>query len=241
MSVTRTTARRLAAAAVGSSLLLFSAASSLPAYAIKGGTVKVQQPHTDTPTPDNNPQIEGCAVVVELRGVYEDGDGHTGNIKMEHQGSTESGPVKMTPDTKITLKQDKKDNELNASQTFFVVPIEGKPALHLKVTAQDENGQDLQSKVFWMNNCEPGDDGDEGDNGETPEPGNGEAPEPSAEPSTPVTDPSADPSAAETPEHPERVNSGGVADPSGLIFLGVAGAGLLGAAGYGLNRARRKN
>lgn len=40
--------------------------------------------------------------------------------------------------------------------------------------------------------------------------------------------------------HPIKVNSGGEADASGLIFLSIAGAGLLGVAGFGLKRSRRR-
>lgn len=38
----------------------------------------------------------------------------------------------------------------------------------------------------------------------------------------------------------KKVNSGGTADASGLVFLGIAGIGLAAAAGFGLNKRRKQ-
>lgn len=246
MFVPRTPARRLTAAVLGSAVLTLGLAAA-PAYAIDNtGSTKVEQPGSTTPQPDNNPQIEGCDVVVELRGygsVAEGGEDITVFFQYA-EGGPNGEAIPFTPTEPIRVTGSASGNELNGSGTYTLQPTGG-DRLHVRVTPYAGSAA-LNTKVFWLNDCGPA---------ASPSP----SPSPSVEPSptpSPTASPSVEPSPTVEPSpsvepsptpgkthkpKPVKVNSGGEADASGLIFLGVAGAGLLGAAGFGIARSRRKN
>ncbi|MDO5683318.1 MAG: hypothetical protein Q4G46_10875, partial [Propionibacteriaceae bacterium] len=187
MTTSRIRARRLAAAAVGSSLLFLSF-SATTAHAIDNkGVVKVQQPGAATVTPDNNPTIKGCSVQVELRGfggIAEGGEDVT--IHFAHQGGEWNGnTADFSPTTGIRVTENKSGTDLNATQTYVIKPVQGVTKQSLKVTAKSA-GQDLNSKVFTITDCEQADD-----TVTDPEPTLNPVVDPSVAPST---DPSGDPS-----------------------------------------------
>lgn len=240
MLITHATGRRLAAAALCSTVLLTGFAAA-PAFAIdRTGEVTVQDPDSVTDTPEMQPRIDGCRAVIELRGYggVTDGGEDVG-IAFETQGGRGgqiSGvTVAAVPGEPITVTADTSGSELNGSKTYTLVPDPGQVVTQVKVTAYSGSAE-IGTKVFRVDNCSVPDGGDDGDNGNgdngngengNGENGNGE----NGSNDKPTT----------KPEHPKKVNSGGEADASGLVFLGVAGAALLGAAGYGLNRSRRRN
>lgn len=101
MSVTF--ARRTAATLLGSTVLL--AGATLPAFAAPNdGEIKVMAPSSDTEQPNNEPQIEGCQVKVEMRGFDLLGTASEDvTVTFSPQGSTR-GTVSWTPGDTVTLE-----------------------------------------------------------------------------------------------------------------------------------------
>jgi hypothetical protein len=249
MSVTLYPAR--VAAALLESTLLFGGAFTLPAYAAPDdGTITVTASDAaseDAAQRGSNPIIRGCTFDVEFHNF----GNFTGGVEVVQaqlsiQGGQGSGTPVGMPVT-VVLREPA-TGSFNGGQEFTVpagLPV-GPQGIHLKVDIE-RVGAPTKSVVFWLD-CAATEPTTEPSviasptPSATASPGTTASPGVTALPSTTASPGVTGPSVSAKPhEKPVKVNAGGESDASGLIVLGVAGAGVAAAAGYGLTRGRKRD
>lgn len=230
---------RLAAAFFGSTLLL--AGASVPAYADAPtkGDIKIKAPGNSVVVPGVNdkPKVPGCDVVIEIHGYTVD----KGTATVDF--TAQDGDLRWVGQETINLTSGSGETS-NGSAQYTVTPegvTRGDDGYLITVTV-DGPVTGAETREFWLE-CQPtpatpapGDDAGEtttevtGDTntGDSVTGGDGVA-------ETRATDGSVDDKG-----QIKKVNSGGTADASGLVFLGIAGIGLAAAAGFGLNKRRKQ-
>lgn len=237
--MTVTVSARLAAALFGSTLLL--AGATMPAYADAPtkGEIKIKAPGDTVVVPGigGKPKVPGCEVVIEIHGYTVD----KGKATVDF--SAKDGELSWVGNQTIDLHGGHSGETLNGSGDYTITPTGvtvGEDGYLITVKV-DGSVTGAETREFWLD-CHP------------------TAPTPATQtPSTETTEttvntntgdssssgPVGDTRAAEgnvqDKGHIKKVNSGGTTDASGLVFLGIAGIGLAGAAGFGLNRKRKRN
>lgn len=242
MIFTRSGAGRIATAAFGSTLLLAGLAS--PAYAFGGdGSTKVG-PVGATLDMANSPHINTCQVQVDLYGFTVNSGGEQVQARFFHQGGQQNGDpvdgVTGGPILAMPTEGPAGGTQLNGSGVYTFPATNGDLHVKMELFVEDQQMDSAKSKVFWLT-CVPGPEPSQTPT-TTTSPTTSTNPTTTTSP-TPSVEPSVWPTASVEPTHPvkppKKVNSGGTTDGSGLIFLGVAGAGLAAAAGFGLTRKRK--
>lgn len=229
---------RLAAAFFGSTLLL--AGASVPAYADAPtkGDIKIKAPGNSVVVPGVNdkPKVPGCDVVIEIHGYTVD----KGTATVDF--TAQDGDLRWVGQETINLTSGSGETS-NGSAQYTVTPegvTRGEDGYLITVKV-DGSVTGAETREFWLE-CQPTpavpvdetpatdtptdavvdtNTGDTGTNGDDVA-------------DTRATDGSKD------DKQIKKVNSGGTADASGLVFLGIAGVGLAAAAGFGLNRKRKQ-
>ncbi|WP_425309118.1 hypothetical protein AADG42_10260 [Ammonicoccus fulvus] len=233
---------RLAAALFGSTLLL--AGASVPAYADAPtkGDIKIKAPGNSVVVPGigDKPKVPGCEVVIEIHGYTVD----KGTATVDF--TAKDGDVQWVGQETIDLTSGSGETS-NGSAEYTVTPegvTRGEDGYLITVKV-DGSVTGAETREFWLE-CQP--------TPATPAPGSETTP--GGETTTELTgetntgdsattgDEVADTRATDgTPngdKQIKKVNSGGTADASGLVFLGIAGIGLAAAAGFGLNKRRKQ-
>lgn len=224
--------RRVAATALGSAVLL--AGATIPAWADAPtkGDIKVTGPAGVVPGIGHKPKIGGCEVIVEIHGYTVDNNGKA-TVEF-HANDQQTGVTWVGHDTIQLTNTSQGNNQNGTGQYSFQTDnlVRGEDGYLLTVTV----GGDIkpaETREFWLD-CAPvsatratqGPDSRGGSGGgDVTMTGN--------------TGDSSSSGKADEAKSPKKVNSGGTADASGLVFLGVAGIGLAAAAGFGLRKRKQ--